>query len=56
MEVAQSNTKGNSSSVGIPKVRGLVPSIFSTPKVGAIEGRALVPVIPIMPASVAMVA
>ncbi len=54
MEVAQSRRKGNFSSVGMAKVRGLVPSMFSTPKVGATEGRALVPVMPIMPASAAM--
>ena len=48
--------KGNSSSVGREKVRGLVPIMFSTPKVGAMEGRALVPVMPIMFSLVAMVA
>ncbi|MBA7592099.1 hypothetical protein ES708_34274 [subsurface metagenome] len=52
--MAQSRTKGNSSSEGIPKVKGLVPNIFSTPKVGAMEGRALVPLIPIIPASIAI--
>ena len=46
--------KGNASSVGRPMVSGLVPSMFSTPKVGAMDGRALVPVIPIMPAWVAI--
>ena len=56
MDVAQSMTNGKSSSVGRPKVRGLVPIMFSTPKVGAIEGRALVPVMPIMPSLVAIVA
>ena len=56
MDVAQSITKGNSSSVGRPMVSGFVPSIFSTPKVGAMEGRALVPVMPIMPCFVAIVA
>ena len=55
MEVAQSSWKGKSSSVGKPTVSGLVPSMFSTPNVGAMEGRALVPVMPIMPASVAIV-
>ena len=54
MEVAQSRQKGNSSSVGREKVRGLVPIMFSTPKVGAMEGRALVPVMPIMPSLAAM--
>ena len=34
---------------GSAKVSGLVPSIFSTPKVGAIAGLALVPVIPSIP-------
>jgi len=56
MEVAQSRQKGKGSSVGMPTVSGLVPSMFSTPNVGAMEGRALVPVRPIMPARVAIVA
>ena len=56
MLVAQSMTNGKSSSVGIPTVSGLVPSMFSTPKVGAMDGRALVPVMPIMFAFVAIVA
>ena len=55
VEVAQSKLKENSSSVGMVKVRGLVPIIGSTPKVGATEGRALVPEMPIMPAFSAMV-
>lgn len=46
IEVAQSITKGNGSSVGIPKVNGLVPIQGSTPNVGAIDGRAFVPVNP----------
>jgi hypothetical protein len=46
MDVAQSITNGNSSSVGIPNVNGLVPMHGSTPNVGAIEGRAFVPVNP----------
>ena len=40
---------------GMVKVKGLVPIIGSTPKVGATLGRALVPVIPIMPAFSAIV-
>ena len=56
MEVAQSMQKGNSSSVGRANVRGLVPIMFSTPKVGAMEGRALVPVMPMSPSRLAMVA
>ena len=55
MEVEQSKLKGNSSSVGMVKVRGLVPIMGSTPQVGATEGRALVPVMPIMPAFSAIV-
>ena len=55
MEVAQSKLKGKSSSVGMVKVKGFVPIIGSTPKVGATEGRALVPEMPIMPAFSAMV-
>ena len=54
MEVAQSMLKSNFSSVGTPRVRGLVPNMPSTPKVGATEGRALVPVRPMQPFSVAM--
>ena len=54
--VAQSMTNGKASSVGIPKHRGLVPIMPSTPKVGAMEGRALVVEKPTQPASVAMVA
>ncbi len=54
MLVAQSSVKGKSSSVGRPKVRGLVPSMFSTPKVGAMDGRAFVPEMPIMPSLTAM--
>ena len=49
MDVAQSRQKGNSSSVGRENVRGFVPIMFSTPNVGAVEGRALVPVSPIRP-------
>ena len=56
IEVAQSMQKGNSSSVGKAKVRGLVPIMFSTPKVGAIDGRALVPVRPSRPSLLAIVA
>ena len=56
MEVAQSITKGKASSVGMPKHSGFVPRQGSTPKVGAMEGRALVPVKPMQPASVAIVA
>ena len=56
MLVAQSMTNGNASSVGRPMVSGFVPSLFSTPKVGAMDGRALVPVMPIMFAFVAIVA
>ena len=41
--------------MGMVKVRGLVPIIGSTPQVGATEGRALVPEMPIMPAFSAMV-
>ena len=48
IDVAQSRRNGKGSSVGMANVRGFVPSMFSTPKVGAIEGRALVPVMPIM--------
>mmetsp|Transcript_2439 Transcript_2439/g.4833 ORF Transcript_2439/g.4833 Transcript_2439/m.4833 type:complete len:260 (+) Transcript_2439:60-839(+) len=47
-DVAQSITKGYSSEVGMPKTRGFVPSMGSTPNVGAMEGRALVPVRPIL--------
>ena len=54
MLVAQSMQKSNSSSVGSEKVRGLVPSMFSTPKVGAMLGRALVPATPMSPALAAM--
>lgn len=46
IEVAQSITNGNGSSVGIPNVSGFVPIQGSTPNVGAIDGRALVPVNP----------
>lgn len=46
--MAQSITKGKGSDEGMPKVIGFVPSIGSTPKVGAIDGRALVPVSPIL--------
>lgn len=49
MEVAQSRTKGKSSLVGTPQVSGLVPRHGFTPKVGAMEGRALVPVRPTQP-------
>ena len=49
MELAQSIRKSNSSSVGIPMVKGFVPNIPSTPKVGATDGRAFVPVIPMQP-------
>ena len=56
MDVAQSITNGNSSSVGIPTVIGFVPSIGSMPKVGAMLGRALVPMMQIRSAFVAMVA
>ena len=56
MDVAQSMQNGNSSSVGSANVSGLVPIMFSTPKVGAIEGRALVPVSPIIPSLLAIVA
>ena len=56
MEVAQSRQKGKSSSVGSAKVSGLVPSMFSTPKVGAMDGRAFVPVMPMSPSSLAIVA
>ena len=55
MEVAQSMQNGNSSSVGSAIVSGFVPSMFSTPKVGAIDGRAFVPVMPISPCFVAIV-
>ena len=48
--------KSNSSSVGKAKVKGLVPIMFSTPKVGAMDGRALVPVIPNNPSLDAIVA
>ena len=41
--------------MGMVKVRGLVPIMGSTPKVGAPEGRALVPEMPIKPAFSAMV-
>ena len=47
-DVAQSSVNGNGSSVGILNVNGLVPSIFSTPNVGATDGLALVPLIPII--------
>ena len=56
MDVAQSKTKSKCSSVGKAKVKGLVPNIFSTPNVGAIDGRALVPQIPNKPCLLAMVA
>lgn len=46
IEVAQSITNGNSSSVGIPNVKGFVPIQGSTPNVGAIDGLAFVPVKP----------
>ena len=49
IEVAQSKKNGNSPSDGITQVKGLVPSILSTPKVGAIDGLALVPQIPMQP-------
>ena len=54
IEVAQSMQKGNGSSVGRPNVRGFVPIMFSTPNVGAMLGRAFVPVMPISPWSVAI--
>ena len=54
MEVAQSRLNGNGSSVGIVNVSGFVPIMGSTPKVGATDGRALVPLMPIMPAFSAM--
>ena len=54
IEVAQSIQNGNPSSVGRENVKGFVPSIFSTPNVGAIEGLAFVPEIPIIPSSAAM--
>jgi hypothetical protein len=47
IDVAQSITKGKGSLVGTPNVRGLVPMQGCTPNVGAIDGRALVPVKPI---------
>ena len=53
-EVAQSITNGKVSDDGMPKVRGLVPIIGSTPKVGAMDGRALVPVSPILKRAVEM--
>ena len=56
MDVAQSITKGKGSSVGMPKHRGLVPKHGSTPNVGAVEGRALVPQKPMQPRSLAIVA
>ena len=55
MDVAQSKLNGKSSSVGIVNVSGLVPIMGSTPQVGATDGRALVPEIPIMPAFSAIV-
>ena len=42
MDVAASNKKGHSLSVGAPKAIGFVPSMGSTPKVGAIDGLAFV--------------
>jgi len=54
IEVAPSNRKGHSSLVGAPKAIGLVPSMGWTLKVGAIEGRALVKLIPIIPALIAI--
>ena len=53
---AQSITNGNGSSVGIAIVNGLVPSMGSTPKVGAMLGLAFVPVKPIMFSRVAIIA
>jgi len=41
-------TNGKGSEEGIPKVIGLVPNMGSTPYVGAMDGRALVPVRPIL--------
>ena len=55
MEVAQSMMKSKSSSVGMPMVSGFVPNMPSTPKVGATDGRALVPVMPMQPCLHAMV-
>ena len=51
MEVAQSKLKSKGSSVGTPRVKGLVPNMPSVPQVGATEGRALVPVMPMQPAN-----
>ena len=56
IDVAQSITNGNGSSVGIAIVNGLVPSMGSTPKVGAMLGLAFVPVKPIMFSRVAIIA
>ncbi len=56
MDVAASKRKGKDSSVGALKAMGLVPSIGSTPKVGAMEGCALVTLIPTIPSLAAMVA
>ena len=53
--MAQSKLNGNSSSVGIVNVSGFVPIIGSTPQVGATDGRAFVPEMPIMPAFSAIV-
>jgi len=47
MDVAASNRKGKSSSVGAAKAIGLVPNMGWTPNVGATEGRALVKARPI---------
>ncbi len=49
-------TNGKGSEEGIPKVIGLVPNMGSTPYVGAIDGRALVPVSPILEEEQVMVA
>ena len=38
----------------MPIVSGFVPNMPSTPKVGATDGRAFVPVIPIQPAFAAI--
>ena len=53
-EVAQSITNGKVSDDSMPKVRGLVPIIGSTPKARAIYGRALVPVSLILKRAVEM--
>ena len=54
IDVAASYRKGNSSSLGAPKAIGFVPKSGSTPNVGAIDGRALVKAIPIIPCSTAI--